>query len=146
MRRTWYSIYILDRLVALQLGRPVAIHEEDFCVNLPSKAEEIAFGASGEGLTNLFENGVSPLDYFHAVIKFSRIVGQVISDLYRPSQVRMDPDQMLLSTTSLDEKLSEWKMDLPRHLRFDLGHTFEKSLVFRRQVGMRTQYLVELLS
>ena len=134
MRRTWFSMYILDRLLALQLGRPVAIHEEDYIVNLPSKAEETALNASGEDLSDPLGDGLSPLDYFHAVVKFSRIVGHVISDLYRPTQLRMDPDQMLLSTNTLDEKLLEWRLNLPRHLRFDLGHTFEKSLVFRRQV------------
>lgn len=134
MRRTWYSMYVLDRLLALQLGRPVAIHEEEYCMNLPSKAEETAFCVNGEDITNQLGDGLSPLDYFHAVVKFSRIVGQVISDLYRPSHLRIDPDQMLLSTTTLDEKLLEWKLTLPRHLRFDLGHTFEKSLIFRRQV------------
>ena len=139
IRRTWYSMYILDRLLALQLGRPVAIHEEEYSINLPSEAEETAFDVSGEAVTCPLGNGISTLDYFHSVVKFSRIVGQVISDLYRPSQVRMDPDQMLLSTTTLDKKLLEWKLDLPRHLRFDLGHTFEKSLVFRRQVTIRSR-------
>lgn len=134
-------MYILDRLLALQLGRPVAIHEEDYCTNLPSKADETAFGPSGEDLTHPSRNGLSPLDYFHSVVKFSGIVGQVISDLYRPSQLRLDPDQMLLSTTILDKKLSEWKVGLPRHLRFDLGHTFEKSLVFRRQVRIRARHM-----
>jgi hypothetical protein len=132
MRRTWYSMYVLDRLLALQLGRPIAIHEEEYYVNEPSEADESMFGASGESST--FGGDVSALDYFHVVIRFSRIVGQVISDLYRPSQLKIDPDQMLVSTTTLDEKLLEWKLDLPRHLRFDLGHTFEKSLIFRRQV------------
>jgi Fungal specific transcription factor domain len=137
MRRTWYSMYVLDRLLALQLGRPVAIHEDEYSMNLPSKAElpeETAGDISRGDPANQLGDGLSALDYFHSVVKFSRIVGQVISDLYRPSQLRMDPDQMLLSTATLDEKLLEWKLDLPRHLRFDLGHTFEKSLVFRRQV------------
>ena len=138
MRRTWYSMYVLDRLLALQLGRPVAIHEDEYSMNLPSKAEENAGDKSRGDPTNQLGDGLSALDYFHSVVKFSRIVGQVISDLYRPSQLRMDPDQMLLSTTTLDEKLLEWKLDLPRHLRFDLGHTFEKSLVFRRQVKTPT--------
>jgi hypothetical protein len=127
-------MYVLDRLLALQLGRPVAIHEEEYSMNPPSKAGETACGTSPGDPANQLGDELSHLDYFHCVVKFSRIVGQVISDLYRPSQLRMDPDQMLLSTTTLDEKLLKWKLELPRHLRFDLGHTFEKSLVFRRQV------------
>ncbi len=134
MRRTWYSLYVLDRLLALQLGRPVAIHEEDYSVNMPSDAREAAPVLGEEAGSSCPENAPSSLDYFVFVIKFSQILGQVIRDLYRPSQVTVDPDRMLLSTTALDEKLMGWKLSLPRHLRFDLGHTFEKSIIFRRQV------------
>jgi hypothetical protein len=125
MRRTWYTLYVLDRLLALQLGRPVAIHEEDYCVNLPSEAGEAA---------PIFEEEIHPfrpedkqasLNYFVSVIRFSRILGQVIKDLYRPSQVTVDPDRMLLSTTALDRRLMDWKLGLPRHFRVDLGLTFD---------------------
>jgi Fungal specific transcription factor domain len=134
MRRTWYSLYVLDRLLALQLGRPVAIHDEDYCVDLPLETKETASLFDGEAHSSWNDGGPSSVDYFISVIKFSRILGQVISDLYRPSQVTIDPDRMLLSTTALDKALLEWKLSMPRHLRFDLGHTFEKSVIFRRQV------------
>lgn len=134
MRRTWYSMYVLDRLLALQLGRPAAIHEDDYLVNLPSKAGESVSGEDQQG-TQPADNEPSSIDYFLSVIKFSGILGQVISDLDSPSQANVPADQMLLRTTALDSKLADWKLSLPRHLRFDLGHTFEKSVVFRRQVS-----------
>jgi Fungal specific transcription factor domain len=137
MRRTRYSLYVLDRLLALQLGRPVAIHEEDYCVDLPSEAKETTPVFDQEARSSQPWDRPSSLDYFVSVIYFSRILGQVIRDLYRPSQITVDPDRMLLSTTALDEKLMEWKLSLPRHLRFDLGHTFEKSIIFRRQVRVQ---------
>ncbi len=136
MRRTWYSMYVLDRLVALQLGRPVAIHEEEYQVNFPSKQSQAVFDIEQQ-VHGSNRQDPSLLEYFHSVIKFSRILGQVISDLYSPSQVETDPDEMLLRTATLDSKLSEWKLNLPRHLRFDLGHTFEQSISFRRQVRLQ---------
>lgn len=136
-RRTWYSLYVLDRLLALQLGRPVAIHEEDYRVNLPTETGETASISNREGYPSLIDDARSTIDYFVSVIKFSRILGQVISELYRPSQVTIEPDRMLSSTAALDEKLLEWKLKLPRHLRFDLGHTFEKSVIFKRQVRVQ---------
>ncbi|KAH8803655.1 fungal-specific transcription factor domain-containing protein [Xylogone sp. PMI_703] len=135
-RRTWYSMYVLDRLLALQLGRPVAIHEEGYCVNLPSETLETMCLFDGGTERSLLDGKPSPLHYFTSVIKFSQILGQVISNLYRPSQVVDDPDQMLLCTATLDGRLTEWKLELPRHLRFDLGHTFEKSMIFKRQRNM----------
>jgi hypothetical protein len=136
IRRTWYSLYVLDRLLALQLGRPVAIHEDEYYVNLPSESEENACLFNGELNQLSYDKRSSSIDYFVSVIEFSKILGQVISDLYRPSQVAIEPDKMLLSTTTLDEKLIKWKLGLPRHLRFDLGHTFEKSMIFKRQVRL----------
>lgn len=74
------------------------------------------------------------MDYFIAVIRFSHILGLVVRGIYRPSQIDISPDQMLHIAATLDHRLTEWKLHLPRHLRFDLGHTFEKSVSFKRQV------------
>lgn len=138
-RRAWYSMYVLDRLLALQLGRPVAIHGPDFDVQLPSRSEKISFCSDCDCDQELSDEGceslqVSLMDYFRHVIRFSHIVGLVIGELYQPTQIDSSPDKMLLSASSLDTSLSKWKAELPRHLRFDLGHTFEKSITLKRQV------------
>ncbi|OGM51058.1 hypothetical protein ABOM_000038 [Aspergillus bombycis] len=137
-RRTWYSLYVLDRLLALQLGRPMAIHEADFHVDLPSATDDAPFSPGGDHIASPERNRVRGhmMDYFIAVIDFSCILGLVIRELYRPSQIDMSPEQMLQSTATLDHRLTEWQLQLPRHLRFDLGHTFEKSVSFKRQRNM----------
>ncbi|KAE8422305.1 fungal-specific transcription factor domain-containing protein [Aspergillus pseudocaelatus] len=137
-RRTWYSMYVLDRLLALQLGRPMAIHEADFHVDLPSTTDDAPFSLGGDDIVSQESNQVcgNMMDYFIAVIDFSCILGLVIRELYRPSQIDISPEQMLHSTATLDHRLTEWKLHLPRHLRFDLGHTFEKSVSFKRQRNM----------
>ncbi|CZR69699.1 related to transcriptional activator acu-15 [Phialocephala subalpina] len=133
MRRTWYSMFVLDRLLALQLGRPIAIHEEDYSVNEPAPVEgSFCHDSSSQAL----DDDPTHLDYFRTVITFSRILGRVISALYRPSQLSDDSGGMLLSTVSLDKDLIAWRNSLPRHLRFDLGHTFDRSITFRRQRNM----------
>ena len=135
-RRTWYAMYVLDRLLALQLGRPMAIHEFDFQVELPAANDQSPFVPSGEsGVPGPVAHD-HMMDYFIEVIRFSHIVGQVIRVLYRPSQIDLSPDQTLHSASNLDQRLLEWKANLPRHLRFDLGHTFEKSMSFKRQVSL----------
>lgn len=135
-RRTWYSMYVLDRLLALQLGRPTAIHEAEFNVKLPSVDDQSPFTSPYDGdsdASGALGHGYL-MAYFLEVIQFSHIVGLVIQNIYRPSQVDLSPDQMLSSASSLDQRLLEWKVQLPQQLRFDLGHTFEKSLSFKRQV------------
>ncbi|KAL1879596.1 hypothetical protein Plec18167_004057 [Paecilomyces lecythidis] len=117
----------------------MAIHESDFHVILPSRSEKLAFEAdeekslSGDASDTLKS---SMMDYFSQVIRFSHIVGLVIRELYQPSQIDPSPDHMLLSASALDASITEWKSNLPRHLRFDLGHTFEKSTTLRRQRNM----------
>ncbi|KAE8383902.1 fungal-specific transcription factor domain-containing protein [Aspergillus bertholletiae] len=137
-RRTWYSMYVLDRLLALQLGRPMAIHEADFHVDLPSTTDDAPFSPGSDDIASQESNRVCGhmMDYFIAVIDFSCILGLVTRELYRPSQIDISPEQMLHSTATLDHRLTEWKLHLPRHLRFDLGHTFEKSVSFKRQRNM----------
>ncbi|KAJ5353056.1 hypothetical protein N7452_002030 [Penicillium brevicompactum] len=137
-RRTWYSMYVLDRLLALQLGRPMAIHEEDFEVDLPSRNDMSPFVAPDyeDAASSNTTQHTGMMDYFLGVIRFSHVLGSVIRALYRPSQVDSSPEQMLHNASELDHRLMEWKGSLPRHLRFDLGHTFEKSISFKRQRNM----------
>ncbi|KAM5521582.1 hypothetical protein FOXYSP1_15473 [Fusarium oxysporum f. sp. phaseoli] len=133
-RRLWYSIYVLDRLLSLQLGRPPAVHDEDCSVALPSRRgdDQIDWAAS---TIEPAEDGPSAGDYFIAVIGFSHIVGCVLRDIYGPAHVRPTPE-MMLSTQTLDQKLVEWRLNLPRKLRFDLGHAFDQNITFRRQRNM----------
>lgn len=76
-----------------------------------------------------------PGDYFLAVIKFSDIVGHVMRDLYRPNAADYS-EAMLERTDALDVQLLDWRAQLPRWLRFDRGHTFENSALFKRQRNM----------
>lgn len=131
-RRVWYCIYVLDRLLALQLGRPPAISDEGFNIRLPSRVPD-------EGA----QDGQSPSSqdawvgsYFIVMINFSKIIGRVFASLYGPNKA-VDAALILSAIDSLDLELSLWKSTLPRNLRFDLSHTFENSITFKRQVRSR---------
>lgn len=131
--RVWYCLYVLDRLLALQLGRPPAISDQDCHVPIPHPVAELEM----EGQANESGNETRRIsDYFASVIKFSSIVGRVLRETYHP---RRQIEASLSSTESCDKQLLEWKNRLPRHLRFDIGHVFEKSVTFKRQVMMVNQ-------
>ena len=133
-RRTWYSVYVLDRLVALQLGRPPAIHDSFCNTVLPSPAQE--YRATSESMDDNHEResqaGVK--DYFTAMINFSHLIGEVLEQLYGPHKTDLLQKTMSI-IQSCDQKLLQWRSLLPRRLRFDLGHTFDSSLMFKRQVS-----------
>ena len=133
-RRTWYSVYVLDRLLALQLGRPPAIHDS-FCNSaLPIPPQE--YKATSDSVDYSYEgegpDGVE--DYFTAMIMFSQLIGEVLEQLYGPHKTDL-LQKTISNIQSCDQKLLQWRSSLPRRLRFDLGHTFDSSLMFKRQVS-----------
>ena len=142
-RRVWYSLYVLDRLLSLQLGRPPAIHDDDCHVLLPSRIgdADIDWESSDTGLP--LPEGPSMGDYFLAVISLSRMIGRVLRDLYNPQRAPTAAFG-LSKTASLDTELLCWKGSLPRMLRFDFGHVFETSVIFRRQVTSQPSQACEI--
>ncbi|CAK7265235.1 hypothetical protein SEPCBS57363_001481 [Sporothrix epigloea] len=163
-RRVWYSIYVLDRLLALQLGRPPAIHDEDSQLRLPSRLgdEDIQWLSGADSQINdtsaPLELPLDPAtptvgDYFLCMISLSRIIGHVLRDLYSPRSsgngnndhddtVDTLTDWLLPSTKKLDRQLLAWRRTLPRKLRFDFGHAFDNTsasssaAIFKRQRNM----------
>lgn len=131
--RVWYCLYVLDRLLALQLGRPPAISDQDCHAPIPHPLSELEL--DGQEAPDSGDRSGSeprrPSDYFASVIKFSSIVGRVLRETYHPRRQIL---ASLSSTESCDKQLLDWKHRLPRHLRFDVGHVFEKSVTFKRQV------------
>lgn len=130
----WYSLYVLDRLLALQLGRPPAISDQDCHVSIPRRIAELELDdqdGRASGAPQKVETRYRS-DYFTCVVEFSSIIGRVLRETYHP---RRDMEASLKSTEACDKQLLEWKKRLPRSLRFDSGHVFEKSVTFKRQVG-----------
>ena len=133
-RRIWYSLFILDRLLALQLGRPPAIHEGEFNVNLPSPID------IADSKKDLNKSETLTGHYFIAMVHFSLIIGRALRMVYSPHRTDLGED-LLLAMENLEQELDEWKTSLPRVLRFDLPQTFDSSVSFKRQVNsLSTNY------
>jgi len=117
-RRIWYCLFILDRLVALQLGGAVLVRDSDFSVELPASL-----------------NGDPPeAAYLCEMVRLSKVIGYVIDHLYRPAQAVIRLEQLLETIAALDTELISWRDRLPPHLRFDRAHPFEGNVIFKRQV------------
>lgn len=133
-RRVWYSLYVLDRLIALQLGRPPAIFDEDCFVSQPSRKDDLVRNEdAGPLIPGVTSEAESVGEYFVRVIEFSSILGRALRALCDP---RRNFVEKLEGTAELDEAILAWKQGLPRYLRFDYGHAFEKSVTFKRQASI----------
>ena len=120
-RKVWYCLYILDRLVALQLGGAVMIRDSDFTVELPSETPDMG-------------NFSPEISYLRHTAGLSQIIGEVIDRIYRPGQAAIHLDQLLGTISALDSMLLSWRNQLPSHLRFFNAHPFESNVMFKRQV------------
>ncbi|KAI9761150.1 MAG: hypothetical protein M4579_001197 [Chaenotheca gracillima] len=132
-RRMWYCLYILDHLLALQLGRPVLVSEDDFNVPLPCSVDEENFDVKEDRVDLAATNELCQTTYLLHMVTFSHHVGRVLKQVYRPTQAEISPEKLLSSAESLDRSIMQWRRDLPRHLRFDVGHAFDKNVIHRRQ-------------
>lgn len=133
-RRTWYSIYVLDRLLALQLGRPPAIHPDDYNVDLPARVDDLCFDYGADLVPDPPRTDACCVgDYFLAVINFSHIIYHAIHEIYSPSKILKIGNGFRRTTREIDDELQHWRNNLHRTLRFDLSHTFDKSLMFKTQ-------------
>ncbi|KAH0425559.1 C6 transcription factor [Colletotrichum camelliae] len=130
--RVWYSLYVLDRLTALQLGRPPAISDHDCHVQIPSRIDGLDPDVDNGDVPESSKEGRAG-EYFVRLIEFSSIIGRVLRECYHP---RRDIAARLQSTKDCDVLLLTWKQKLPRYLRFDRGHAFEKSITLKRQRNM----------
>ena len=135
-RRTWYSLYVLDQLLSLQLGRPPGIYATFFNVCLPCANVDLVSTSRGSKSTHHQSDEPALGSYFIAMIGFSYVIAEVLENLYGPHKIR-SPQETFPVIDICDGKLLQWRSGLPRRLRFDLGHTFDSSIIFKRQVGSR---------
>jgi len=80
-RRVWWSIYVWDRQMSLELGRPFLIEDADCDVNLPAAIDDHYIHDAGM----LVPNGVTPLtNFILPIIHVVRAVSQLIKTLKSP--------------------------------------------------------------
>jgi hypothetical protein len=126
-RRTWLSVFCLDRVVSQCLGRPVAIHEKDCCCELPmdmSDEDLEMYCARYEAKDDANKPKVdkassSPLTGFIAFARLCQISGRV-QQLGSPLRLRAlksfssnKAKKYLSRVSALDHALHEWPKQLP---------------------------------
>lgn len=80
-RRVWWGIYVWDRHMSLELGRPLLIEDTDCDVNLPAAIDDHYIHDAGM----IVPNGVSPLtNFILPIIHVVRAVSQLIKTLKSP--------------------------------------------------------------
>ncbi|CAO3661570.1 unnamed protein product [Rhizopus stolonifer] len=129
-RRTWWSLYILDRWIAGDSGRPFTAIDEDISELYPS--EYASFDEVMDSMTETDQHlprfpsldkesskkckskMVPIYQPFIQMVKLSRILGMILKNLYTPQGKKYCIEHGSDSVVGyLDNALSEWRANLP---------------------------------
>ncbi|KAH6647177.1 fungal-specific transcription factor domain-containing protein [Truncatella angustata] len=123
-RRIWWSVYCLDRVISICLGRPMAAQDADCHCELPMDIsdDDLDTWCRDPGHPPQNPQASTLMTGFLAFARLCRIGGK-IQQLYSPLRIRelSDPTKAkryLRTIGALDKKLNEWLASLPDDIRF----------------------------
>ncbi|KAL1638614.1 hypothetical protein SLS58_008732 [Diplodia intermedia] len=96
-RNIWWSLFCLEKMMALQTGRPSAIHDEDCDQTTPPTAATCSF--------------------LHHLVGLAQVQSAIARSMTTQSGRRRGMHEFLHDTLQLDHQLVEWEQKLPNNLR-----------------------------
>jgi hypothetical protein len=125
--RTWWAIYVLDRRLAIESGRPYLIQDNNIDVALPLELGDEWLSRNqanpkktaelqSEIEVELSGAPVTPMPYLVAMVRFSRVVGKAWELLYG---VRSSGQTSSAMIEYADTVLSNLLETLPAELSYD---------------------------
>lgn len=115
-RRLFWSVYFLERVVALSLGRPYSISDRDIDTNLPYDLDDsirddtlISEIPLSNSLPPDTPSG-SNLTMFIALVRLKRLESQIQTNIYR---VDKPVSSLFSEVTPLLSALQRWELSLP---------------------------------
>lgn len=122
-RRVWWSIFVLDRRLCLETGRPFFILDVNTDTEMPTNLSDSwlsSHRSSKETVADLHNelareanrNSVPQIMYLVAMIEYSRVVGKTWSAVYAaPEKVEQSLDSVRIDYVEL--LLNRWRDALP---------------------------------
>ncbi|KAI0771902.1 fungal-specific transcription factor domain-containing protein [Trametes elegans] len=131
-RKIWWGVYTLDRMLALALGRPLAIEDADCDVEIPVELDDEVLPRYFQG-EQMPHGNVSLMRGFVELIELYKIAGRVLREVYALDKtnehLEMDKRAELhRSVETLDRSLAKWCEDLPA--------VFKSHPITEKQVSM----------
>ncbi|KAI0356597.1 hypothetical protein OH77DRAFT_1520108 [Trametes cingulata] len=116
-RKIWWGVYTLDRMLALALGRPLAIEDADCDVEIPVELDDELLQRYFQG-EQMPQGQISLMRGFIELIELYKIAGRVLREVYALDKTKdtLEPDkraELHRSVEALDRSLTKWCEDLP---------------------------------
>lgn len=120
-RRLWWCIYLLDRRLAIETGRPFLIQDVNIDVGLPQdisdeRLERFRRAPSLAVDHNQVIEGPTMVPYLIAMTSYSRVIGKVWEALYGAATSDKTP------TTLLNEYLEHLIIQAQKHIQHEFSY------------------------
>ncbi|KIK66923.1 hypothetical protein GYMLUDRAFT_239127 [Collybiopsis luxurians FD-317 M1] len=149
-KRAFWCLVCMDRVLSTGLGRPCAIHDEDYDVEFPMECDDEYWEHPDPAQAFKQPPGKpSIISAFNTYIKLNILLSMALRTIYA-----INKSKILLGfggeqwqqhiVAELDSALNQWVDSIPDHLRWDPNR--ENELFFNQSVHLYTHYyLVQIL-
>ncbi|KAK0242248.1 fungal-specific transcription factor domain-containing protein, partial [Armillaria nabsnona] len=120
LKRAFWVLVCMDRIVSMALGRPCAIQEEDIDADLPNDCDDEYWDSSF-----VQPSGVpSAMSFFSSFVKLNRIFFRCLRTIYsprRPAALHRSAEKRSKEdiVAELDSSVNEWMDSVPEHIRWE---------------------------
>ncbi|KAF8518234.1 fungal-specific transcription factor domain-containing protein [Gautieria morchelliformis] len=154
-KRAFWVLVNLDRLGSAALGRPCAIHDEDFDLDPPLEVDDEYWESPSPEDAFVQPTGrPSTVAYFNALIRLDQILSFALRTIYSINKSKIllgfagEKDWAQNTVVELDTALNQWLETVPEHLRWDLrwDPSNEFSVFFQQSAILyATYYHIQIL-
>ncbi|KAI0034155.1 fungal-specific transcription factor domain-containing protein [Vararia minispora EC-137] len=143
-KRCFWILIHMDRWASATVGRPCAIHEEDFDLEMPVECDDEYWTPSDSAQAFTQPSGKpSYVSAFIHSLKLSQILGYALRTIYASSKARANfgfvgPEWEKRMIANFDSILNQWTDSVPDHLRWD--PTREDDVFFLQSGHLYAQY------
>jgi hypothetical protein len=151
-KRIWWVTYVLDRQLSSELGRPMAIQDEDFDL------DEILL-VNDDHLVQASEAGREPIqppgelcvfEGFLQTTRLSQVVGRTLRTIYAISKSKISRGFVgrkwdALVVAEIDKSLNKWLESVPEYLRYNPSETNPDILMQSSKIYVQYYYTQTLI-
>ncbi|KAK7043156.1 Gypsy retrotransposon integrase-like protein 1 [Paramarasmius palmivorus] len=144
MKRAFWALVCMDCFISAKLGRPCAIQDEDFDLEMPIECDDEYWEHPDPKMAFRQPPGrPSYVSAFVTSLKLMKITGMVLRSIYSISKSKMllglaGPKWEQRMVAELDSALNQWVDAIPEHLRWDPNR--EDELFFNQSGVLYAQY------
>jgi hypothetical protein len=108
-RNVFWIVYIMDKVLALRLGHPSVMNDNDIGVDLPKEHKKFSCNSDGS----------QRYDIFRCQVQLALLESRIYTELYSARAHKRSLLERLRSVGQIDKELQEWRMTIPIEIRPD---------------------------